>query len=141
VTIMMTPVIRVSLFLCSAGGLYVCSYFALVFYDVIAPDAKYVPRSCQLDAQTCQSVIRHPDARILGAPNFMLGIPYYVVMVVVAFVDVPRFVHVIALCVSWGTVVLATYLVHSLYVKVKIICPLCLVSHSLNLIIAILLML
>jgi uncharacterized membrane protein len=135
----MPAAIRIALFLCSVGGLYVCSYFALVFYNLIASDTKYVPRPCQLDTQTCQRVIGHPDARVLGAPNFVLGIPYYIVMIVVALVDVPRFVRMIALCIAWGTVVLAAYLVRSLCVKLRIICPLCLASHTLNLIIAILL--
>jgi uncharacterized membrane protein len=137
--IVMPAVIRVAPLLCAAGGLYVCSYFTLVFYNLIAPGTKHVPRFCQLHAQTCQPVMWHPDAHLFGAPNFVLGFLYSIVVVIVALAELPEFARVSMMFISWGTVVLALYLVYSLYVKMNIICPLCLVSHALNLIIAILL--
>jgi uncharacterized membrane protein len=130
---------NVVLIILSLVGLYISLYFSLVNYALIATSSRLVPAFCRMEEGTCQLVIHHSDARILGIPNSLLGSGYYVLMILMSVgVNPPVFVSSMRFA-SWVSVVLAAYLVYSLLFRVKVLCPLCLVSHSLNLVIAVLL--
>lgn len=123
----------------SLVGLYISVYFTLVSYRRISPNSKFVPVFCRMEEGTCQLVVHHPDARVLGLPNSLLGAGFYLCLLLLgAGVDSPMLVVTMRFA-SWIAVVLGVYLVYSLVFKVRILCPLCLISHGLNLAIAFLL--
>lgn len=117
-------------------GLYISAYFTLVYYRKIKPDTLFIPAFCRLDENTCQLVIRHNDARVFWIPNFVLGIVYYIMILLLLVVPDFAFLYTGLLYVSWLNVALAIYLIHSLLFVVKILCPLCLAAHAVNIIIA-----
>jgi uncharacterized membrane protein len=125
--------------LLSLTGLYISAYFTLVYYRVIPPDSRWVPPFCRMEDQTCQLVVQHRDARVFGLPNSVLGVVFYAMILVnVLTGGIPTLTSLL-MYGSWLTVALAVYLVHSLYFKVKVVCILCLISHGINLLIALLL--
>jgi uncharacterized membrane protein len=127
------------LVLLSVVGLYISLYFSLVYYRLIGTRNRLVPAFCRMEEDACQLVVRHSDARVFGVPNAVLGVGYYLLLVLIGVgVDLPMFVSSMRFA-SWVSVVLAAYLVYSLFSRVKVLCPLCLFSHALNLVIAVLL--
>lgn len=122
-----------------ATGLYISTYFTLIYYRKIRPDTRFVPSFCSLDEKTCQLVIFHPHARIFLVPNFVLGIVYYLLVLLLVVIDPGSFLTGVMFYASWLTVLVAAFLIHSLFFVVKIVCPLCLAAHGINIIIAILL--
>lgn len=130
---------QIVLFAAAAGGLYIAAYFTLVYYNVIAPDARYVPRFCRLEENVCRLVIHHPDARVFGVPNSVLGIVYYVLVIIATLGVAAQPLRDPLMYASWLTVGLALYLIYSLFVKVKVLCPMCLAAHGINVLIAALL--
>ena len=119
-------------------GLYISTYFVSAYYGVISPASRLVPRFCRLETGACQSVINHPDASLFGIPNSLLGIGYYSCILFGAALEFPGFLA-FARIASWVAVVFALYLVHSLYFKIKVACPLCLASHAINVVSAVML--
>jgi uncharacterized membrane protein len=125
------------LFLSSIAGLYVSTYFTLIFYNIIKPNTKWVPVFCQLKENTCQLILKHRDARVFGIPNSFLGILYYGAMIITVVANPNHNIEAIPIVASWLTVGLSLYLAYSLFFVVKIVCPLCLFSHGINILIAI----
>lgn len=128
-----------SLLLLSATGLYVSVYFTLVYYGLIRPDTKYVPQVCRLDEGGCRRVLDHRHARLFGVPNSLLGILYYVAIILGATLAVDSGIMSWITYVSWLVVAVGLFLVYSLLFVVKTPCVLCFVSHALNVLIAIIL--
>jgi len=127
------------LILLSSAGMYISLYFTLVYYSVIKSSARFMPRFCRLDQISCSVIIHHKDARVLRAPNFVIGLAYYsLILFYVGNAPMP-WLDMILTYASWLTVGLGIYLVYSLYFVVKVMCPLCLISHAVNLVIAIVL--
>jgi uncharacterized membrane protein len=127
----------VILILLPAIGLYISTYFTLVYYGILPPDTRWIPSVCRMEKGACQLVIRHPDAKVFGVPNSLLAICYYTSVLALGLgVDFPIYVSIVEVA-SWATVLLAVYLIYSLFFKVKVVCPLCLVSHAINLVLAI----
>lgn len=120
-------------------GLYISTYFTLVYYRKVKPDTRYIPTFCRLDENTCQLVIRRRNARVFWVPNFVLGMVYYLLILLLLLMPDVAFLQSTLLYTSWLTVALAIYLIHSLVFVVKIICPLCMAAHAVNIIIAIIL--
>lgn len=137
-----TGIIRtmnVVLIFLSSVGLYISLYFSLVYYTLIGTNSRFVPAFCRMEEGTCQLVVHHVDARALGVPNSLLGVGYYILLILLgAGMNPPLFVSLMRFA-SWISVVLAAWLVHSLLFRIKLMCLLCLVSHGLNLVIAVLL--
>ena len=91
-----------------------------------------------MEEGTCQLVIHHPDAMVLGVPNSLLGAGYYLFLILVnAGIGSPVIFSFMQVA-SWVPVVFGAYLVCSLFFKVKVLCALCIVSHGINLAIALL---
>lgn len=129
------------LIILAASGLYISAYFTFVYYRIVRPDTRLIPPFCRMEGATCSLVIHHQAARLLGfAPNFVLGIAYYLALIALVAVEPanPSWWTVIAV-LSWVPVVMAVYLVHVLVNILKIICPLCIASHIINICIAALL--
>ena len=130
---------HVALIALSVIGLYISSYFSLVYYRLIDASTRLIPSFCRMEEGACRLVIHHPDATLFVVPNSMLGAGYYLCVVIAGIgIENPIFVSVIR-SASWISVLLAAYLVYSLGFRVKMMCPLCLVSHGINLVIAVLL--
>lgn len=115
------------------------------------PYASSVP----LEKQTCETVLSTRFARVFGVPNSLLGVAYYTAVIVLlstGWIDAPDGVGIsfrgvgygfelsaIVVVVAWFTVLLGAFLAYSLFFIVKILCPLCLTAHTINLSLAVLL--
>ena len=128
-----------SLTLLSTIGLYISTYFTLVSYGKIRADSRFVPWFCRMDEGSCALIIHHRDASVFGVPNSLLGIGYYGTLLAAGLSGGEVLSMHVLQVIAWLCVVLGVYLVYSLVLKVKVLCPLCLISHSINLVIAILL--
>lgn len=117
-------------------GLYISSYFTLVYYGKILPENRLIPSFCSFDEKTCRLVIFHPHARIFLLPNFVLGIVYYLLVLLMAFSGTDTVLSGGLLYASWLTVIVAIFLSYSLFFVVRIVCPLCLAAHGINILIA-----
>lgn len=125
--------------LLSVVGLYISLYFSLVYYGLMGTRNRLVPAFCRMEEDACRLVVHHSDARVLGVPNSVLGAGYYLLLMLIGVgVYFPVFVSFMRFA-SWVSVALAAYLVYSLFSRVKVLCPLCLFSHGLNLVMAVLL--
>ena len=117
-------------------GILISFYFTLVSYRIIEPDIRFIPRFCRMDERSCFVIIDAPDARLFGVPNALLGILYYI-SILVFMVTMPgnseSLQYQILVSISAGTVLLGAYLVYVLFVKLRTPCPLCLISHGMNL--------
>jgi uncharacterized membrane protein len=124
----------------SAAGLYISIYFTLVYYGVIQAENSIMPAFCSLKEHTCQSVLNTRFARVFGVPNSLPGAIYYALILVLLLANL-LFVPVLLsmfVVVAWFTVVLGVYLTYSLFFIIKTPCPLCLASHAINLVLAVL---
>ncbi len=124
------------LLLLALSGLYISLYFTLVYYGKIRPEGGFVPAFCTLDEKDCQRVIVHPHARIFLVPNFILGIVYYGLVLMVVFFGGGPVLSGGIMYASWLTVGVAFFLLYSLLYKVGMFCPLCLTAHGINILIA-----
>ncbi len=127
------------LLLLAVVGLLIALYFVLVYYGLLRPDTRLVPAVCRMSDDSCQLVIRHPDAHIFGLPNAVYGVGFYLLVIVsILFPDI-SFLHTAVLVVSWISVAVGIYLIYSLFFKIKIPCPLCLTAHGINIVLAVVL--
>ena len=131
---------RILIAVLCAAGLYISLYFTLVYYGVIPAENSFVPAFCSLKENTCQSVLNTRFARVFGVPNSLLGIIYYVLILVLLLANllcVPVFLNAFVIA-AWVTVALGIYLAYSLFFIIKTPCPLCLASHAINFALALL---
>jgi uncharacterized membrane protein len=130
--------------LLSLGGLADALYFTLAYYGRIRK-ARWVPEIlCAREGSSCVTVVRTPYARVFGVPNSLLGIPYYVLLVVwIGFV--PRHVSILGhilrpsetlglllLGASLCTIVVGFYLIYALRRVLYTHCLFCYVAHAIN---------
>jgi len=121
-------------------GLYIAAYFTLVYYGLLAPSTKLMPRVCRLKDRTCQTVLTTKYARLFGVPNSLLGVLYYSAVIVLlsgGWAAGPVASALIA--AAWFAVAVGFLLVYSLFFIIRIPCPLCLAGHAINLLLALLL--
>jgi uncharacterized membrane protein len=124
----------------AAIGLYIAAYFTLVYYGLIEANTKLMPSVCRLEERTCQTVLGTKYARVFGLPNSLLGVVYYVTLIVLlAGGWATGSIGVAMIVVAWLTNALGVFLIYSLFVIIKIPCPLCLAGHTINLMLAVLL--
>lgn len=125
---------------CSVVGILVSSYFTLVYYRLLKPDAVFIPPVCRMDAATCQRIMEKRDAKLLGVPNFIVGLLYYSGLLFYIFSGSHSgsmtMLH-LATFAAFFTVVLGVYLIYALRIKLRIHCVLCYTSHACNFIILI----
>jgi len=147
----MTQWLRLSIVLLSLIGLSDALYFTLAYYGRIRK-ARWVPAIlCAREDSTCVTVVRTPYARVFGVPNSLLGIVYYVLLIVWT-VFVPRHLSIaghvlrpfetlglLLLGASLCSVALGFYLIYALRRVLHTHCPLCYAAHAINLILFVLL--
>jgi uncharacterized membrane protein len=145
--------LRLSIVLLSLGGLAEALYFTLAYYGRVRK-ARWVPEIfCAREDSSCVTVVRTPYARVFGAPNSLLGVVYYVLLMV-WIVFVPRYVSIsghvlrpfdtlglLLLGASLWTVILGFYLIYALRRILRTHCPLCYAAHAINIVLFVLLIL
>jgi len=136
------------------AGLIISCYFTLAYYGRIK-QVRWVPEIlCAREGSSCVTVVQTPYARVFGAPNSILGIVYYLLVIGsvlrgkergidIVFRDtyvvlVPLHLLIVPAAV---TVLLGFYLVYSLRRILHIHCPLCYTAHAINAALLILLIL
>jgi uncharacterized membrane protein len=134
------PILIITL---SLAGLADSLYFTFAYYGRIKK-ARWVPEIlCAREGSSCVTVVQTPYARVFGIPNSLLGIAYY--LAVMLWLPWPGNVHgaeeyayfflfltgtlVLASTVS---VVLGCYLIYALRCKLHVDCPLCYTAHAIN---------
>lgn len=123
-----------------AAGFVIAAFFTLVTYGVVPPDGKFVPQFCRMDRGTCMTVLGHHDARLLGVPNSLVGVLFYILVAASAVAGSGNALRMVVMIAAWIAVGSGVYLTYSLLVKIRIRCALCFASHSLNLLIALLML-
>ena len=146
-------ILRLSIALLSLAGLAASLYFTFAYYGRIRK-ARWVPEVfCAREGSSCVTVVRTPYARVFGIPNSLLGIFYYLCLLVwIGFV--PRHLSISGqifrpfetvglwlLGASLLTVMLGFYLVYALRRILGIDCPLCYAAHAVNVALFVLLIL
>jgi uncharacterized membrane protein len=146
-------IFRLLIVLFALAGLADAVYFTLAYYGRIRK-ARWVPEIfCAREGSSCVTVVRTPYARVLGVPNSLLGIIYYLLLIVWIGL-VPRYVslsgHVLRpfetlglwlLGASICTVVLGFYLIYALRRVLYTHCRLCYAAHAINVALLVLLIL
>lgn len=127
--------------LLSIVGFYISLYFTLVYYKVIPLSKFILPEACKLSENACQLIINTKYARILGLPNFVYGLLYYIVIFLFAIFNFNGYIKTAMAIISLSTVALGAYLSYVLMRILKVKCLLCFISHIVNFFIAILLVL
>ena len=121
-------------------GLYIAAYFTLVYYGILRANTKLMPNVCQLEDRTCQTVLGTKYARVFGVPNSLLGVLYYLAVIVLLLAgSTAGPIATATIAVAWFTVAVGIFLAYSLFFIIKIPCPLCLTGHTINLLLAVLL--
>jgi len=111
----------------SAVGFGISLYFTLAYYGRIA--AGGIPAAlCRREERSCVTLLETPYARLLGVPNSVLGLGFYLLTAVVALLALgeilPRWLLWSNLAAAAVSVALAPYLVWALVARLKSWCPL-----------------
>ena len=144
-------VLRLSIVLLSVAGLADALYFTLAYYGRIRK-ARWVPEIlCAREDSSCVTVVRTPYARVFGVPNSLLGIVYYVLLLV-WIMFVPRHASILGyvsrpfetlglllMGASLSSVVLGFYLIYALRRILYTHCLFCYAAHVINFILFVLL--
>jgi len=144
---------RILIVVLSVVGLANALYFTFAYYGRIKK-ARWVPELfCAREGSSCVTVVQTPYARVFGLPNSLLGIAYYVALIVCAATDWPfgsnvfihftnvvfSLSHILLFPPSAVTVVLGFYLIYALRRKLHTHCPMCYLGHAINAILFVLL--
>ena len=94
-----------------------------------------------MNDKTCVSLLQTPQAKLFGVPNFVLGILYYLILMLAGMVLPLENLD----AVYWGlvgatfiTVIAGAYLIYSLMFVLRTNCPLCYASHAINFVLLVL---
>ena len=130
-----------TLALLSIIGFCISTYFTAIAYRWMDPEARYIPKFCQMGKETCASIVFTPRARVFGVPNSLLGQFFYAglfVGLLSGYLWQTPFMW-IAIGASLITVALGIYLTYSLLFLTRVPCKLCFTSHAINAVILVLL--
>lgn len=115
-------------------GLLISLYFTAVYRRVVPSVDRFVPRFCRIEPATCTKVLEAEEARYFGVPNFYLGLVFYSGFIGLAFLpELWREVYGVLFVASLMTVLLGIYLSYVLVFRLSIRCTLCFVSHTISL--------
>lgn len=138
-------ILRGSVIVLALAGLADALYFTFAYYGRVR-QSRWVPQVlCAREGSSCVTVVRTPYGSVFGVPNSLLGIIYYVLLVVwamawqsasltfrigmtscsIAFTD-------LLIAAASATVVLGFYLVFALRRILHTDCPLCYAAHVIN---------
>jgi uncharacterized membrane protein len=144
-------IFRVLIFVLSLAGLADAIYFTLAYYGRVR-GARWVPEIlCARAGSSCVTVLETPYARVLGVPNSLLGIVYYLaVMIWLAWSGHAQSIKVhfaffLFLTAALMLAVIAAgilggYLVYALRHRLHTHCPLCYTAHGINMALFVLLL-
>lgn len=108
-------------------GWAISFYFTLAYYGRVT-SREVPPAMCRREEQTCVTVLQTPYARLLGVPNSLLGVGFYLLTALVAVLALagllPRWLWLATVVAAALTVLLAPYLVWALLVRLKTSCRL-----------------
>jgi uncharacterized membrane protein len=136
-------VLRAGICVLSLLGLADALYFTFAYYCRIKK-VRWVPEIlCAREGSRCATVVETPYARVLGVPNSLLGILYYIAVMlwlpwatdvhgVEEYAYLFLFLTGALLLASAVTVVLGFYLICALRRKLHVDCPLCYTAHAIN---------
>lgn len=123
----------------ATAGFFISLYFTGVYYGYLKSNVWWIPAFCRMEQQTCMSILKTPEARIFGLPNFVPGLGFYLLLIVVVIGDGDGFLFDIVLALAIFTVLLAVYLIYALRVRLQTDCILCYTAHGINTAIALIL--
>lgn len=108
-------------------GLGISFHFTLAYYGRV--DSPAVPAAlCRREERTCITILQTPYARLLGVPNAVLGLGFYLLTAAVAGLalagTLPRWLWLTNLAAAIAAVLLAPYLVWALRARLKTWCRL-----------------
>jgi uncharacterized membrane protein len=141
-----TKMLRIVIIVLSLAGLIISLYFTFAYYSRVKK-ARWIPEIlCARTGSSCVTVVQTPYGRVFGVPNSLLGIVYYVALIIGATKDwsyginlymyvtnvVFPFAFGLLIFISAGTVALGFYLIYALRRRLHIDCPLCYVAHAIN---------
>lgn len=110
-------------------------YFVLVTYGAMRPDARLVPRVCRMDEDSCARIVHTRWGRLLGLPNAVYGLAWYLLVGGVAVADLagasPGWCALL-LAGAAATVAVSAVLAWALVRRLRVACPLCFLGHGLN---------
>jgi len=111
----------------------------LVHYGRINAESSLVPAVSSNTEGTCTYVVFTPHAKLLGVPNSVYGIFYYVIIVIASIVRIvtlswPLLPLLVAFSV--GAAIYSIYLAWVLIFKLKTSCPLCFTAQAVNIALA-----
>jgi len=129
--------IDIFILLLIAVGFYISLYFTLVYLGFTNPRKFPIPDICKLSEHTCQKIIYTRYAHLLGLPNFIYGIFYYVVSFILVISDPNSYIRIAFILIAWFVVSFGVYLIYVLLRVLKVNCVLCFISHGLNFLLAI----
>jgi uncharacterized membrane protein len=115
-------------------GLAISLFFTLVYYGKMRADAPSVPKLCRLENSSCQELIRMKEAHLFGLPNFVIGLCFYLALLVFSFLPegaAPLLERTLVLA-SGGAVTIGIFLSYVLVVRLRTNCILCFASHLIN---------
>lgn len=125
----------VLLLVLALAGLAVSLYFTGVVYGWMRPDARWIPRVCRMDEEACASVVDTAYGRLLGTPNAVYGIAWYMGVAGLALQQLATGVQPpcgLLILAAAGVVMFSIYLAWALVQKLDVHCPLCFASHGVN---------
>jgi uncharacterized membrane protein len=125
---------RVAIGLLSILGFLISLYFAAMYHTLALRVDRYIPNFCRIEPSTCTTVLETSQARLFGVPNFDLGMLYYTGLLGSAILPALwRQLHLMLFLGSIVTVATGFYLSYVLVFRLRIRCTLCFVSHAVNL--------
>ena len=123
--------------LCAVAGLSISLFLSSLRWRLVREQKLYGLALCGTSESSCRSVLTHPAAGLLGVPNVFLGIVYYILVLIFCILPGSHMLEGLAMVSSWLAVGAGIYLVYSLLVIIKKPCPLCMVCHVANIVIAV----
>lgn len=134
---------RLALAALSLAGLWAAVTMTGAFYGWWRGPARLVPeRLCSPRAGGCLDILATRYARVFGPPNSSLGIAYYLLLLAVAAAGparLPGALEAPLRAIAWGVVIFSVYLAWSLLFRLRTGCPICFLSHGINLAVALIL--
>lgn len=130
---------QILLIVLASAGFLISLYFTGVYYGYLRSDVWWIPKFCRMEQGSCISILRTPEARIFGVPNFVLGLVFYGALFFAVLGGRHGFLFDLLIATAIFTVILAVYLIYALRVRLKTDCVLCYAAHGINTIIALML--
>lgn len=124
----------------SGMGIVLSLFFALIHYNVMPADSRYLPSVCRMESGSCAALLSTRDARLFGIPNFFPGLVYYAAVFLFSLnTTLQSHFSEIIIGLSGITVLVSLYLSSSLLFKLRVVCVPCFAGHAINLLIFLLL--